>query len=501
MDLQFLYFTSIFSIFMFMTHRILTKKSSTTPNLPPGPWKLPVIGNIHNLIGSPLPHHRLRDLSAKYGPLMHLKLGEVPTVVVSSPVYAKEVMKTHDHIFASRPHVLAAEIMDYNFKGVAFTPYGDYWRQMKKIMTLELLSSKRVQSFQPIREEVLTDFIKWIATKEGESFNITKEMTSTVFTITARTALGNKCRHHQKLISVVKEATIISGGFDLGDLYPSAKWLQHMSGLKPKLEKLHQQADQIMQQIINEHRESKSRATEEQGEEVDEVLLDVLLKQEFCLGDDSIKAVIWDIFGGGSDTSSATITWAMAEMIKNPRTMEKVQAEVRKVFDKEGKPNGSCMENLKYLKSVVSETLRLHPPGPLLLPRECRQACEINGYHIPMKSKIIVNAWAIARDQNVWTEAERFYPERFIESSVDYKGNNFKFIPFGAGRRMCPGLTFGLSNVEYTLAMLMYHFNWKLPNGVKNEDLDMTEIFGITVTRKDDLYLIPKTFHTKSTTP
>ena len=228
---------------------------------------------------------------------MHLKLGEVSTIVVSSPEYAKEVMKTHDHIFASRPYVLAAEIMDYDFKGVAFTPYGDYWRQLRKIFALELLSSKRVQSFQPIREEVLTSFIKRMATIEGSQVNITKEVISTVFTITARTALGSKSRHHQKLISVVTEAAKISGGFDLGDLYPSVKFLQHMSGLKPKLEKLHQQADQIMQNIINEHREAKSSATGDQGEE--EVLLDVLLKKEFGLSDESIKAVIWvriDIF-------------------------------------------------------------------------------------------------------------------------------------------------------------------------------------------------------------
>nr|KYP42189.1 Cytochrome P450 71D9 [Cajanus cajan] len=417
---------------------------------------------------------------------MHLKLGEVSTIVVSSPECAKEVLKTHDLIFASRPHLLAAEIMDYNFKGIAFTPYGDYWRQMKKIMTLELLSSKRIQSFHPIREEVLTDFIKWIATKEGSPVNITKEVTSTVFALTARIALGNNCRHHQKLVSVVKEAAKVAGGFDLGDLFPSAEWLRHLSGLRPKLEKLHQRANQISQDIIDERREAKSSATDSL-----DILLDVLMKPELCLSDESIKAVIWDIFGGGSDTSSSIITWAMTEMIRNPRTMEKVQ-EVREVFDKEGKPNESGMKNLKYLKSVVSETLRLlHPPAPLLIPRLCGQACEIKGYDIPMKSKVIVNAWAIARDPNVWPEAERFCPERFIESSIDYKGNNLEFIPFGAGRRMCPGYTFGLSNVEYALALLMYHFDWKLPNGMKNEDLDITETFGITADTGGSLYPWP----------
>lgn len=201
------------------------------------------------------------------------------------------------------------------------------------------------------------------------------------------------------------------------------------------------------------------------------------------------------MYGGGSETSATTIAWAMAEMIKNPRIMEKVQAEVREVFDKEKNLNGRDIEKLTYLKYVVKETLRLHPPAPLLLPRECGQDCEINGYNIPFKSKIIVNAWAIGRDPNYWVDPEIFYPERFVESCVDYKGNNFEFIPFGAGRRMCPGLTFGLINVEFPLAMLLYHFDWKLPNGVKNEDLDMSETFGSAVTRKDDLYLIPITYH------
>lgn len=205
--------------------------------------------------------------------------------------------------------------------------------------------------------------------------------------------------------------------------------------------------------------------------------------------------ILKDIYGGGTETSSNTIIWAMAEMMKNTRIMKKVQAEVREAFGKEGMGNESDMQNLKYLKCIVKETLRLHPPGPLLLPRECGQTCEINGYYIPVKSKLLINAWAILRDPNHWTEAERFYPERFIESSVDYKGNNFEYIPFGAGRRICPGLSFGLTNVEFPLALLTYHFDWKLANGIKNKDLDMTETFGIAVSRKDDLCLIPTIFH------
>ncbi|KAL5077393.1 hypothetical protein RYX36_016377 [Vicia faba] len=296
MDHQILYFTSIFSLitFVFIAHRILvTKKSdSSTPNLPPGPLKLPIIGNIHNLVGS-LPHHKLRELSTNYGPLMHLKLGEVSTIVVSSAENAKQVLKTHDLVFASRPEILATKIMSYNSLGMSFAPYGEYWRQLRKICTLELLSSKRVQSFQPVRGEELTNLIKSIASKEGSPINFTKEVLSTIFIITSRVALGKKCKENQKFIYVVKESMRVAGGFELGDLFPSYAWLQHISGLKPKLEKLHKQADMIIQNIIDENREvRKSRVNEDHPKEVEEEdLIDVLLNQE-CLSDNSIKAVI-----------------------------------------------------------------------------------------------------------------------------------------------------------------------------------------------------------------
>jgi len=181
----------------------------------------------------------------------------------------------------------------------------------------------------------------------------------------------------------------------------------------------------------------------------------------------------------------------MAEMMRNPRVMKKAQGEVREVFSMNGRVDESCINEMKYLKLVIKETLRMHPPAPLLLPRECGEACEIDGYHIPVKSKVIVNAWAIGRDPKSWNDPERFYPERFIDSGVDFRGNNFELIPFGAGRRICPGITFGLMNVELTLALLLYHFDWKLPNGMKGEELDMTEQFALTVRRKDGLCLIP----------
>ncbi|RDY08283.1 Cytochrome P450 71D11, partial [Mucuna pruriens] len=324
----------------------------------------------------------------------------------------------------------------------------------------------------------------------------------------SRVAFGMKCKDQEEFILVINKTLLVAAGFNIGDLFPSAKWLQLFSGLRPKIEKLHGQIDRILRdcwktivpipssETSSMNTEAKSKEKDGHGEE-EEDLVDVLLKfqdgnysnQGICLTTNNIKAIILDIFGAGGETSATTINWAMAEMIRNPRVMKKAQVEVREVFNLKGRIDETSIDEQKYLKSVVKETLRLHPPLPLLFPRECGQICEIEGYHIP----VIVDAWAIGRDPKYWTEAERFHPERFIDSSTDYKGSSFEYIPFGAGRRICPDSTFGLVNVELALAFLLYHFDWKLPNEMKSEDLDMTEKFGLTVTRKDDLYLIPVT--------
>lgn len=195
------------------------------------------------------------------------------------------------------------------------------------------------------------------------------------------------------------------------------------------------------------------------------------------------------MFIAGSETSSTALEWIMAELMKNPSVMKKAQTEVRKACH--GKPGfkEEDIQELSYLKLVIKETLRLQPPAPLLIPRECRDDCEIYGYEIPSKSKVIVNAWAIGRDPNIWDDAESFKPERFINLAVDFKGANFELIPFGAGRRMCPGIAFGLANIELPVAKLLYHFDWKLPPGVEPNCLDMSEKFGATTCRRSSLVL------------
>ncbi|KAL5802250.1 hypothetical protein ACOSQ4_030555 [Xanthoceras sorbifolium] len=288
-----------FLVFLFMVLKIVrrSKTLDTTLNLPPGPWKLPIIGNLHQLVGS-LPHHRLRDLAMKYGPFMHLQLGELSMIIVSSPEFAKEVMKTQDVSFASRPYNQVAHILTYNSSDIAFSPYGDYWRQLRKICILEIFSLKRVQSFRYIREEEASNLIDSIALKAGSPINLTEKIYSLTNSITARSAFGKKCQDGEKFLVALKEFIESAGGFSVADLFPSIEGLlEWIGGIRTRIEKLHKVNDTILENIINEHK--KVKASESNKSEEKEDLVDVLLKiqeggnGEFQLATDNIKAVIY----------------------------------------------------------------------------------------------------------------------------------------------------------------------------------------------------------------
>ncbi|GJR84805.1 cytochrome P450 71D10-like protein [Tanacetum coccineum] len=481
----------ILSTFFVLVLMILKLFKQSKPKLPPGPWKLPIIGSVHHLSGSLL-HHRLKDLADKHGPLMHLQLGELSLFVVSSSEIAKEVMKTQDANFANRPFHLAASIVGYDGSGITFSPYGECWRQLRKICNLELLSSKQVQSLRLVREEEVSKFVKSISQNPGSPVNLSKSLSSLIYGITAKAAFGKKCKEQDAFISLVNDSVTVGGGFSLADLFPSSKLLAFLSSTRAELEKIHQGFDQILNDIIEEH-----KISEISEGEVEKDLVDVLLHVQkrgdldIPLSTDNIKAVILEVFSAGSESSSTTIEWAMSELLKNPHIMEKAQAEVRQVFDRRGSFDEIGVRELEFLLLVIKETLRLHNPGPLGLPRENSEKCELNGFEIPEKSRVIINAWAINRDPNTWDDPESFHPERFRNSTLDYRGLDFKYTPFGAGRRICPGISFGLANIELPLASLLYHFDWKLADGIDSKDLDMAEVFGLTVGRKNDLVAIP----------
>ncbi|KAF3619546.1 5-epiaristolochene 1,3-dihydroxylase [Capsicum annuum] len=477
----------LFASFLFLLIKWKNSNSQIRKRLPPGPWKLPLLGSMFHLLGG-LPHRVLRDLAKKYGPLMHLQLGEVSLIVVTSPDMAKQVLKTHDLAFASRPRLVAAEIICYNGSDIVFSPYGDYWRQMRKVCILELLSAKNVKSFSSIRRDEVLRMIESFQLSSGQTVNVTKKIFQFASSMTCRSAFGKVFKEQDEFILLVKKVSKLMEGFDLADIFPSLKFLHVLSGMKGKIMKVHHELDAILENIINEHKSN--------GELGGEGLVAALLRLmkegglQFQITNDNIKAIIFDMFAAGTETSSATIDWTMVEMIRNPNVLSKAQAEVRNAFRGKESFDENDVEELKYLKLIVKESFRLHPPFPLLLPRECREEVDINGCTIPLKTKVMINVWAIGRDPKYWNDPKSFKPERFDHNAMDFVGNNFEYLPFGSGRRICPGISFGLANVYFSLAQLLYHFDWKLPTGINPSELDLTESTGATCARKSNLYLI-----------
>ncbi|XP_050216071.1 desmethyl-deoxy-podophyllotoxin synthase-like [Mercurialis annua] len=493
-----LLFIWIMVVFLIIKKIFTIKTSRFNKKLPPGPWKLPIIGNIHNLLGS-LPHVRLNALAQVFGPIMHLQLGEVTTIIVSSPEIAKEIMKTHDLNFASRPFNVAANIISSS--NLAFAPYGPFWRHMRKICTMELFTAKRVQSFRPIREEEILNVMKSISCSEGSEVDLSTMLFGYTYKVVSGAAFGKIRKEQEAFVPYIKDIIEAISGFSIANLFPSVKLLHNIGGMKARVEMLHHESDKILESIINDHRYKRKGLPKKMNDEEEDDLIDVLLNLQedenlgFSLATESIKGIIMNMFIAGSETSSTTTEWAMSEMMRNPKMMERAQDEVRNMFSKKGYVDEADFGELKYLKLVIKETLRLHPPVTLLLPRESQEECEINGYYIPKKSKVLINAWAIGRDPTYWSEAESFIPERFIDSKIDYKGTDFELIPFGGGRRICPGITFGIANVELPLATLLYYFDWKLPREIKPNDLDMIEAAGPSTRRKNNLSLIPTVYH------
>ncbi|CAL9187610.1 unnamed protein product [Musa hybrid cultivar] len=492
----------LFSFLVLLVSLLLLKKNRSgggaRATLPPGPSKLPIIGSLHHLLGG-LPHRSLTALSQKFGPVILLKLGEVPTLVVSSTEAAAEIMKTHDVSFASRPTNLNLQSATYGDRGVGFTSYGFHWRELRKMSIVELLSAKRVQSFRFIREEEVLNLVRSIVlvSNTGSTVNLSKKLVLLANDIGSRSVIGSKCKYQKEFIRIVMQTLEAAGGFSLADLFPSWPIIKLLSGATFKMQMLHRDMDAILNSIIQERRERKS--AEQPEEEEEEALVDVMLRVQaegslsFPLADEDMKAMMLDMLGGASETSAGIMEWAMSELMTNPRVMRRLQEEVRETVGEKGKVTEKDINGMNYLKLVIKETLRLHPPVPLLLPRECRETCEVLGYQIPEKTRVFVNVWALGRDPRYWDNPTEFEPERFERrnSMVDFKGTNFEFLPFGAGRRICPGMSFGLKSIELSLASLLYNFDWELPSGDEGmpQELDMSETFSITCRRKSDLCL------------
>ncbi|KAK3139643.1 hypothetical protein QOZ80_5AG0386880 [Eleusine coracana subsp. coracana] len=438
------------------------------PRLPLGPWQLPIIGSMHHLVNV-LPHRALQDLAARYGPLMLLRFGQIPLVVVSSKETARDVLRTHNTNFATRPKLLAGEIVGYEWVDILFAPSGEYWRKLRQLCAAEILNPKRVLSFRRIREDEVNTTHACNLFAVMLRVNLSVMFHSITNSIVSRAAFGKKRKNAPEFLAATKAVVGLSSGFNIPDLFPA--WttvLARLTGMTRSLKDIHKTVDTILQEIIDERKTIRDyKIKNGQIENVDENLVDVLIGLQekgefgFDLTNTIIKAIILDMFAGGTGTSASAMEWGMSELMWNPMVMKELQGQLREAFrGKEVIMEADLQaSNLRYLKLVIKEALWLAP------------ACAVTG----------------AEGEHPGLPVERFMPERFEDGAIDFTGSSYEFLPFGSGRRMCPGFHYGLASMELTFAGLLYYFDWSLPEGVN--EVDMEEAPGLGVRRRSPLIL------------
>ncbi|KAL8147383.1 cytochrome P450 736A117-like [Apium graveolens] len=469
-------------------------------NLPPSPSRLPVLGNFHQL--GLLPHRNLRSLAQKHGPIMLLHFGSVPTLVLSSADAARQVMKVQDIWFSDRPDSSLSRRLLYNGKDISVAPYGEYWRQLKSISVLQLLSNKRVQSFRELREEETALMVNNIRDLSSSvPVNLSELFVTLTNDVSCRSAFGKKYSEEgsgRESKMLLKEFLELLGSYSFADFVPWLGWIDQISGLDAKVDRVSKKLDEFLQGVVQEHMEKEKANLGEKDihSEHKEDFVDILLRIQketthgISIENDSVKAILLDIYAAGTNTTATVLEWAMSELFRHPYVMNMVQTEIRGILGCKPDITDEDLEKMQYLRAVIKETLRLHPPIPLLVPRSAREDVKVNGYNIAAGTMVITNAWAIGRDPATWNEPEHFLPERFLNSSIDFKGQDFQLIPFGAGRRGCPGIAFAMATNEFVLANLLHKFDWKLPNGTTRENLDMSEKPSLTIQRKVPLLAV-----------
>ncbi|CAH1422164.1 unnamed protein product [Lactuca virosa] len=515
MELSLLFSTTFTSIFfaLVLTFVLLIlngKRGNKGKNREPpeakGSW--PVIGHLHLLGGSELPQKVLGAMAETYGPIFTIKLGVHRALVVSSGEIAKECYTTNDKVFASRPKSMAVELMGYNYAMFGLAPYGDYWRQVRKIIMLEVLSQRRVEMLghvraSEVRESVKDVFDAWVENKESESSNMVKVdmqqwFGNLILNVIVRIVSGKRFSPNDeegiRFQNVARRFFELLGAFVVSDFIPYLKCFD-LGGYKKDMKITAKEMDDIFQGWLQENkREKESKQQHESNQVFMDVLISVLegASEEDFPGFDHntiIKASCLAILIAGLDTTSVTLTWALSLLLNNPRALKIAQDEIDEHVGRERPVEESDMKNLVYLDAIIKETLRLYPAGPLSVPHESMEDCIVSGYNIPKGTRLLLNLWKMHRDPNIWSDPDEFQPERFLTShkDIDVKGKHFELLPFGSGRRMCPGVFFALHALHFTIATLIQHFVLKKPS---NEPIDMRECSGLTTSKATPLEVL-----------
>ncbi|GLJ32251.1 hypothetical protein SUGI_0649060 [Cryptomeria japonica] len=474
---------SLLLLFFFLWRR----ESKTRLPLPPGPPAWPIVGNLFQL--GKKPQETLYDLSLRYGPLMALRLGMKTAVVVSSPAMAKEIFKTHDHIFAGRPVMEAFRSLSHHKSSLIWGEYGPYWRNLRRISTVELFSNKRHEALQHLRRDQVFRTIGLIFEDKGKVVDIGLMAFCTSLNLLGNMIFSTNVCDPRNPASAELKDTIwklmkLVAMPNLADLFPFFRFLDPQ-GVSHRMAGYFKVLYDFSETFIQKRLAAHSQSIKLNDSEKD--FLDVLLDsrtEDFTLV--GIRALIAEFFAAGTESSTTIVEWAMVEFIRNPEKLNRVRQELDEVVGRNRRVEESDVDHLPYLHASLKELFRLHPTAPVLLPHRAECSCEIGGFVIPKDTQVMVNVWAIGRDTAIWNNPSKFMPERFLEgenSKIDYRGQDFELIPFGAGRRICPAIHLASRMVSFVLASLLHSFEWKLPDGMNGEQLDVTDMtdeFGVT---------------------
>uniref|UniRef100_A0A0D9XYC9 Cytochrome P450 n=1 Tax=Leersia perrieri TaxID=77586 RepID=A0A0D9XYC9_9ORYZ len=477
-------------------------RPSKTRRLPPSPPGWPVIGHLH-LMSSGMPHHVLAGVARSMrAPLFRVRLGSVPAVVISKPDLARAALTSNDAALASRPHLLSGQFLSFGCSDVTFAPAGAYHRMARRVVVSELLSARRVATYGAVRVKELRRLLAHLTknTSPESPVDLSECFLNLANDVLCRVAFGRRFPHGEgdKLGAVLAEAQDLFAGFTIGDFFPELEPVAStVTGLRRRLKKCLADLREVCDEIVDEHisGDNRHRIPGDRDEDFVDVLLRVQKSPdlEVPITDDNLKALVLDMFVAGTDTTFATLEWVMTELVRHPRILHKAQSEVRRVVGDKGHVDETDLGELHYMRAIIKETFRLHPAVPLLVPRESVSPCVLGGYDIPAKTRVFINTFAMGRDPEIWENPLDYSPERFEVSGaggeIDLKDPDYKLLPFGGGRRGCPGYTFALATVQVSLASLLYHFEWELPAGVRAEDVSLEETFGLATRKKEALFV------------
>ncbi|KAL4602653.1 hypothetical protein ACB092_10G069000 [Castanea dentata] len=481
--------------FLIQALHVISRSKEIPKRLPPGPKAFPLIGNLLEL--GDKPHKSLAKLSEVHGPIMSLKLGQVTTVVISSAAMAKEVLQIHDQHLSNRTIPDAVRAHRHDEFSLPWIPVSTRWRNLRRMCMEQIFSNKTLDANQAIRHMKVQDLLvdTHQSSLNGEAVDVGSAafkttlnlLSTTIFSVDLADPNSDTAREYKEIVwNVMKEI----GRPNLADYFPVLKKVDPQR-VRHRLAVHFGKILELFDRIISQRLHLRKVCGSNTNKDVLDTLLNISEENSEEMDKTKIERLFLDLFVAGTDTTSATLEWAMAELLHNPEALSTAKAELEKVIGKGNPVQESDIPRLPYLQAIVKETLRLHPAVPFLLPRKAQVDVEISGYIIPKGAQVLVNAWAIGRDQRSWDNAKSFMPERFLGSEIDVKGLNFELIPFGGGRRTCPGLLLAIRMLHLMLGSLVQAFNWKHEDGVKPVDMNMDDKFGITLQRAHPLRVVP----------